>query len=95
MQMDGTRKKKHPEWGNPDTERWAWYVLTHAFCKLMETEQLSAKWTNGSSKLRRKLNPFYNGMSEYTTYRNSLGTSRMVLRDKLGALSAYIKKKFE
>ena len=28
MQMDGTRKK-HSEWGNPDSERWAWYVLTH------------------------------------------------------------------
>ena len=24
MQMDWTRKKKHPEWCNPDPQGWAW-----------------------------------------------------------------------
>ena len=35
MKMDG---KNHPEWGNPDLERWAWYVLTHKWI---------LKWSKG------------------------------------------------
>ena len=55
MQMTGTRENP-PEWGNPDPERWTWYVLTHK-CILAEKQRILRLQFMILEKLGNKMNP--------------------------------------
>ena len=81
--MDETRKKNPPEWGNPDPERWAWYISTHRWI-LAAKQRIKSLYSTTLVKQSNKENPKRN------IYRFPLGKgNKSVLWDAYAYTQAY------